>query len=103
MYIAMNRFHVAAGRGDEFERIWRERDSNLDSVPGFVRFHLVRGNDDEDGSHYYATHTMWDSRQAFVDWTQSEAFRKAHGGTRSSEGLMLGHPRFEGWEAVTLS
>ena len=102
MYIAMNHFRVAAGRGAEFEERWRNRKSYLDNVPGFGEFHLVVGKDDEDGSHLYASHTTWDSRQAFLDWTHSEAFRKAHGQTGDTRGVVLTHPQFQGWEAVEL-
>ena len=102
MYIAMNHFRIAAGRGDEFEQLWRDRESFLDETPGFVRFHLVRGADEEDGTHRYASHTALNSRQAFVDWTESEAFRKAHAQGRMPKGLLLGHPEFRGWEAVDL-
>ena len=42
MYIAMNRFHVNAGREEVFEEIWRTRDSYLDQVPGFKEFHLLK-------------------------------------------------------------
>ena len=102
MYIAMNHFRVAADRGDDFVRRWRERKSYLDEVAGFLAFHLVRGKDEEDGTRRYASHTTWRSRQAFLDWTHSEAFRKAHGGTRNEPGVLLGHPEFRGWEAVDL-
>jgi heme-degrading monooxygenase HmoA len=103
VYIAMNHFHVAAGRSDEFEARWRDRTSYLDEVPGFKEFHLIRTKDDDDGTHRYASHTLWEDRQAFLDWTHSEAFRKAHASRSSSEGLMLSHPRFEGWETVDLT
>ena len=103
MYIAMNHFRVAAGRGGEFERMWRERDSYLDQVPGFIEFHLVRGKDEEDGAHRYASHTVWTSREAFLDWSHSDAFRNAHAQKRTPEGLLLEHPRFAGWESVDLS
>ena len=103
MFIAMNHFRVAAGRGSEFERIWRERDSYLNDVPGFVQFHLVRGKDREDGTHRYASHVVWDNHKAFLDWTHSEAFRKAHGEKRTPEGLLLAHPNFQGWHAVDLT
>ena len=102
MYVAMNHFRVAAGRGTEFETRWRERKSHLDSVHGFVQFHLVRGKDEEDGTQCYASHVIWDSRQAFLDWTHSESFRKAHAGRKTPAGLILEHPRFQGWEAVEL-
>ena len=102
MYVAMNHFHVAAGRSADFERRWRERKSYLDGVEGFVSFHLLRGKDDEDGSHRYASHTMWHSRDAFLGWTHSEAFRAAHGSSGMADGVLLEHPRFQGWEAIEL-
>ncbi len=98
----MNHFRIAAGRFAEFERLWRERDSHLEGVPGFLRFHLVRGKDEEDGTHRYATHTEWADHDAFLGWTHSDAFRKAHGGSGPPQGLMLEHPRFRGWQAIEL-
>ena len=102
MYVAMNHFRVAAGRGADFEARWRERKRYPASVPGSVQFHLVRGKDEEDGTQSYASHVIWDSRQTFLDWTHSEAFRKAHTGRDTPSGLILEHPRFQGWEAVEL-
>jgi antibiotic biosynthesis monooxygenase len=43
MFIAMNRFRIAAGREQDFESVWRNRQSYLAEVPGFVEFHLLRG------------------------------------------------------------
>ena len=103
LYIAMNHFRVATGRGAEFEERWRDRDSYLHEVPGFVEFHLVRGKDEDDGTHSYASHTTWASQQAFLDWTHSDAFRKAHASRATSEGLLLEHPRFMGWDTVDLN
>jgi heme-degrading monooxygenase HmoA len=100
MYIAMNHFRVAPGRGEEFERLWADRETYLADVPGFREFHLVRGEPEDDGTLRYASHTTWADPGAFRAWTQSEAFRKAHGQRRMPEGLMLGPPRFSGWETV---
>ncbi len=44
MYIAMNRFRVNEGSEAEFEKVWAGRDSQLDEVPGFQEFHLLRGS-----------------------------------------------------------
>ena len=102
MFVAMNHFRVAEGKGDVFEATWRERKSYLHEVPGFIQFHLVKGKDAADGSHAYASHVIWDTKQAFLDWTHSEAFKKAHGQKRMPEDVLLGHPQFKGWEAVDL-
>ena len=99
MFIAMNRFRIVKGREAEFERIWAERDSHLDGVPGFVEFNLLRGPEGEDHI-LYASHSVWQSRRHFEDWTRSEAFRKAHAGARSPKGMYEGSPSFEGFESV---
>jgi len=99
MFIAMNRFRISPGREDAFEAIWRERETYLDEVPGFREFHLLRGPAKEDHS-LYASHSVWDSRQAFEDWTHSESFRKAHANAGGSRDIYLGHPEFEGFEVV---
>ncbi len=99
MYIAMNRFRIALGREDVFEEIWRTRDSQLDQVPGFKEFHLLRGASGDE-STVIVSHSLWESLEAFTAWTDSEAFRKAHGKSRSPEGTVLGPPQFEGFEVV---
>lgn len=102
MFIAMNRFQVARGREAEFEEIWRSRDTQLASVPGFQTFHLLRGPEAEDYT-LYSSHTVWAARSAFEDWTKSEAFRTAHRDAGNHRGLYLGHPKFEGFEVVLSS
>jgi heme-degrading monooxygenase HmoA len=99
MFIAMNRFQVKKGSEAAFEQVWLTRDTHLDAVPGFVEFHLVKGPEAEDHT-LYASHTVWRDREAFEDWTRSEAFRKAHAraGNESTGSLYLTHPKFEGFE-----
>ena len=99
MFIAMNRFRIARGSEPVFEALWRERDSYLDDIPGFVEFRLLCGPEDEEAT-LYASHTIWESRQAFEDWTESESFKKAHAQARAPKGTYLDHPRFEGFEVV---
>ena len=99
MFIAMNRFRVALGSEEVFEELWRNRDSHLDDVPGFRQFHLLKGPADEECT-LYASHSVWESRQVFVDWTESEAFQKAHAQARAPQGTYLGHPEFEGFEVI---
>jgi heme-degrading monooxygenase HmoA len=99
MYIAMNRFRIALGHEEDFEKIWRERDSHLEEVPGFRSFDLLRGPVD-DKCTLYASHTIWASEADFRAWTESEAFKKAHAQARAPSGTYLGHPVFEGFEKI---
>ena len=99
MFIAMNRFMVAKGSEGDFEQMWLTRDSQLQDVPGFAEFHLLRGPEHEDHT-LYSSHTIWRSRSAFEDWTRSEAFRRAHADAGQSRVSYLGHPQFEGFEVI---
>ena len=97
MFIAMNRFRVKKGSENDFERVWLNRDSQLDKVPGFVEFHLLKGPEAEDHT-LYSSHTVWQSKSAFEAWTKSEAFRVAHQSAGGNKPLYLEHPQFEGFE-----
>ena len=99
MFVAMNRFRIAAGKEEDFIQIWRDRDSHLDQVPGFQSFHLLRGAGNEEFT-LFASHSTWASREAFEAWTKSEAFRQAHANAGTSKGIYLGPPQFEGFESV---
>lgn len=101
MFIAMNRFKIALGREDEFEQVWLTRESHLDKRPGFVAFHMLRGPARDDHT-LFSSHTTWQSRRHFDDWTVSEEFAAAHRNTGRSSGMILGHPEFEGFD-VTMS
>ena len=98
-FIAMNRFRIAKGREAEFIDIWRQRDSRLVEVPGFVRFNLLQGDGDETAT-VFVSHTTWESPEAFQAWTRSDAFRAAHAGAGDHKGLYLGPPQFEGLVAA---
>lgn len=94
MYIAMNKFWTKPGKGNDFEQVWKERESYLKDVPGFKEFHLLRG---EGG--VYISHSVWESETDFNAWTESEAFAKAHG-QGGSKGLVQGPPEFNGYQVI---
>ncbi len=99
MFIAMNRFRIAPGMENEFIGIWKKRESHLEGVPGFRSFNLLQG-DANDEHTLFASHSVWDSRQAFENWTRSEAFRLAHAQAGQTKNVYLGPPNLELFEAV---
>ena len=95
MYVAMNNFKVAADRTADFERIWRERESYLQEVPGFVQFALLKA----DAEGEYISHSTWQDHDAFIAWTQSEAFAAGHR-QGSLMGVLEGPPQLSTYEAL---
>jgi heme-degrading monooxygenase HmoA len=98
-YIAMNRFKIVKGHEKDFEDIWKTRTTYLEEVPGFLKFNLLKGPERDDHV-LYASHTQWENESHFENWTNSEAFRKAHSGAGNRGHLYLGHPEFEGFKVV---
>ena len=99
MFIAMNRFKIIKGKEKEFENVWKNRETYLDKVPGFKNFNLIKG-EVKDGYTLYASHSIWNSKQDFINWTKSEAFRMAHKNAGGHKSVYLDHPQFEGFEVV---
>ena len=61
--------------------------------------HLIKG--DETSNHtLYSSHSTWNSKADFINWTKSVSFREAHKGAGSHSDMYLGHPVFEGFEVV---
>ena len=99
MYIAMNRFKIVLGKEKDFENIWKNRNSHLDDVEGFVNFNLIKGKEEEDYT-LYASHSTWSSEEDFINWTKSESFRNAHKDAGKHKDVYIGHPEFEGFKVV---
>jgi heme-degrading monooxygenase HmoA len=95
MYIAMNNFKVVEGKEAEFEKTWKERESYLNDVPGFVHFALLRC----EAPGEYVSHSTWEDRQAFVNWVNSEAFVKGHR-QGSLAGILEGPPVIKTYDAI---
>lgn len=95
MFVAMNRFKVKDGQQEKFEQIWRERETHLADVDGFMRFALLRA----DAPGEYISHSTWRDRDAFIAWTQSPAFAAGHR-QGSLMGVLDGPPAVSLYEAV---
>ena len=99
MFIGMNRFQIVSGGDDAFVDVWRNRESLLRNVDGFVEFRLLRGPKTEDHT-LFASHTIWRDGEAFEAWTKSDHFRRAHANAGDNRALYMGHPQFEGFEVI---
>tara|TARA_B100000575_G_scaffold3683_1_gene2788 strand:- start:1571 stop:1873 length:303 start_codon:yes stop_codon:yes gene_type:complete len=99
MFIAMNRFKIIIGKEYEFERIWKARETHLDKVKGFQKFNLIKGKKTEEYT-LYASHSIWNSEDDFINWTKSKEFRVAHKDAGNNKHLYIGHPEFEGFKKI---
>ena len=95
----MNRFKIALGWENDFEKIWKNRETHLDDIKGFKNFNLIKGSSNKEYT-LYVSHSEWTSKVDFENWTKSEAFKASHRGAGQNRGIYLGHPEFEGFEVI---
>ncbi|EJF90617.1 antibiotic biosynthesis monooxygenase family protein [Bartonella tamiae] len=104
MYIAMNRFQVIKGCEDEFEQVWKNRQSRLAELSGFIQFQLLRCDTQESSEiTLISSLVLWKSKGDFIQWTKSEQFKDAHKNASERKNLFTGLPEFEGFEVVVSS
>ena len=75
MFLAMNRFKINPSFTQDFEKVWRERDTFLSEVPGFKNFSLLRGPECEDHV-LYVSHSVWESEEAFINGQSPMLFER---------------------------
>jgi heme-degrading monooxygenase HmoA len=95
MIVVMNRIAIAEGRELDFEKTFTERDRAVDRMPGFMDLQVLRPAE----GRTYVVLTRWKSREAFEQWTHSEAFISAH--RKQSPGLAEDRPTLEIYEVIT--
>ena len=105
MIVVANRFQVAKGHEAAFEERFEGRARLVENHPGFVRLEILRPKSvtiqggQMGGSDYYVALTYWENERAFVAWTESEDFRRAHANRPPKE--MFGGPNvFEMHEVI---
>jgi heme-degrading monooxygenase HmoA len=74
-FVAINALSVPSERREVLEQRFASRAGEVDQTPGFQAFELLRPLEGEDR---YLVYTRWDSREAFEDWTKSQAFAQGH-------------------------
>lgn len=101
MFFAMNRFKVTAGSEEEFEDLWKNRDSRLHEMPGFIEFRLLRGDTNAaEGFTLYVSHSTWKHEDDFRTWTKSENFRNSHKNAGQNKAVYKGPPVFEAFNTI---
>lgn len=77
MYVSMNRLRVPTDYQSHLERAFGESGDRMKNVPGFLEFLFLSPTEGDE----YIVFTKWESEQDFKNWTESDAFKKAHSGS----------------------
>src|SRR3954447_8982670 len=87
--VKINAIEVAEGRGPELEERFRQRAAEVETMPGFESFELLRP---AAGESRYFVYTRWESEEAFRSWVDSDAFKRGHAqAAKDSNGSAVAH------------
>ncbi len=80
--VKINVIEVPEGRGEVLEERFAARAGEVEHVDGFESFELLRPTE---GTDRYLVVTRWRDDAAFQAWLNSDAFRKGHAQSGSSD------------------
>lgn len=81
--VKINAIEVAPERGPELEERFARRASEVEKMPGFLGFELLRP---VEGETRYFVYTRWESEEAFRAWVESSAFTRGHAQAAADRG-----------------
>lgn len=73
--VKINAIRVPEGAGPQLEARFAKRAGEVDQMPGFEHFELLRPTEGDDR---YFVYTRWKSEEAFQAWVQSRQFGESH-------------------------
>ena len=86
--VKINAIEVPEGRGAELEARFSARAGEVEKMPGFEGFELLRPIE---GETRYFVYTRWESEEAFQAWVESPAFTRGHAGPPPGASGESGH------------
>jgi heme-degrading monooxygenase HmoA len=73
--VKINAIEVPEDRGEALEERFRARAGEVEKMPGFLGFELLRPTA---GESRYFVYTRWETEEAFRAWIESPAFGRGH-------------------------
>jgi heme oxygenase (mycobilin-producing) len=81
--VKINAIEVPEGMGPHLEERFAKRASEVEQMPGFLGFELLRP---VEGESRYFVYTRWESEEDFRAWVESSAFTRGHAQAAAGQG-----------------
>jgi heme-degrading monooxygenase HmoA len=81
--VKINAIEVPEGMGDKLEERFAARAGEVEQMPGFEGFELLRP---VNGETRYFVYTRWDTEESFQAWVNSESFTRGHAQAAADRG-----------------
>lgn len=81
--VKINAIEVPEGHGAELEQRFAARAREVEQMPGFQGFELLRP---VSGETRYFVYTRWETEEAFQNWVNSQQFQHGHAQSAGPKG-----------------
>ncbi len=81
--VKINAIAVPQGAGAELEKRFANRAGEVEKMPGFEGFELLRP---VSGDKRYFVYTRWASEEDFQNWVNSQSFQRGHAQANADAG-----------------
>ena len=88
--VKINAIEVPEGSGPELEKRFANRAAEVDKMPGFEGFELLRP---VEGETRYFVYTRWATEEDFQSWVNSQAFQRGHAQANADKAAASNSPR----------
>jgi len=100
MFIAMNRFLINNDFSNQFVDVWKNRESYLNQVDGFMKLRLLKEQKDQENGRTFISYSEWRTEADFLKWMEGEFSQKAHKKSSLPKEAYLGRPEFKGYQVA---
>ena len=83
MVVKINAIEVTEGRGPELEERFAKRAAEVEGMPGFLGFELLRP---AKGETRYFVYTRWETEEDFRAWVERRVHPRARSGGQGQQG-----------------
>jgi heme-degrading monooxygenase HmoA len=94
--VKINAIEVAPGRGASLEERFAKRAAEVEQMPGFLSYELLRPTA---GETSYFVYTRWESEEHFRAWVESPSFTRGHA-QAAAGGPVATHSKLLSFEVV---
>lgn len=81
--VKINAIEVSPDRAPELEERFAKRAGEVEKMPGFLGFELLRP---VEGETRYFVYTRWESEDAYRAWVESSSFTRGHAQASADRG-----------------
>ena len=98
--VKINAIEVSPDRASELEERFAKRAGEVEKMPGFLGFELLRP---VEGETRYFVYTRWETEEHFRAWVESSAFTRGHAqAAKDSKGTVAHGSALMEFEVVEL-